>query len=222
MKINIIFIPNNDYIAKKDLEFVKKLIAKHAKKAADLLPFKIRNFTFTVYAWRKDGVSGFTKAMDWVLLNINYHQVFKAGSGKNILLEQLIYIIYHEMHHACRGYAEFLPKNKEHILINSIISEGLADHFAIECYTTQFILKSKSYNPLEIAPWIKKLGKVMWQKESLDDSWLYGGRGKPTMLGYKIGRYLIQKVKDNNPKLNSVKLVVVTPEKIIELSKIYF
>ncbi len=222
MKINIIFIPNNDSVPNKDLEFVKKLIAKHAKKAAALLPFKIKNFTFTVYAWQKDGVSGFTKAIDWVLLNINYKQFFRGGSVNQKLFDQLIYIIYHEMHHACRGYAEFMPKNKEHILINSIVSEGLADHFAIERYPVPFVLKTKSYDLSEILPWIKKLGKVMWQKESLDDSWLYGGKGKPKLLGYQIGRYIIEKVKENNSKLNAINLVNADPEKILKLSKIAF
>jgi uncharacterized protein YjaZ len=222
MKVNIIFIPDNDSIPEKDLEFIKKLMTKHAEKVVGLLPFKNKNLTFTVYAWNKKGVSGFTKAVDWILININYRQFFRQGLPDEKILDQLTYIVYHEMHHACRGYAQFLPKNKEHILINSIISEGLADHFAREQFASQRVLKDKNYNWKEIKGWIKKLGKVMWQKESVDESWIFGGQGKPKLLGYQIGRYIIQKVKDNNPKLNSINLLDATSERIIKLSKVDF
>jgi len=218
MKIHITHIANNTSILKRDLEFVNKIIKRHAKKAEALLPFKINNFTFTIYAWEKDGVSAFTQAIDWVDIKINYRHLV----SKKSLLDQLIYIIYHEMHHACRGYAGILPQNKEHILINSIISEGLADHFAIEQYPSKHVLETKNYDFLEISKWIKKLGRVMWNKESIDDSWLYGGKGKPKMLGYKIGRYIIQEIKGKNPKLNSINLVTATPEKILKLSEINF
>jgi uncharacterized protein YjaZ len=138
-------------------------------------------------------------------------------------LDQLVYIIYHEMHHACRGYAGILPKNKEHTLINSVISEGLADHFAIEQYPTEYLLETKSYDFSEISKWMSRFGKVMWNKESAaDDSWIFGGQEKPKLLGYKIGRHIIQRIKEKNPKLNSVNLVNIAPEKIIKLSGINF
>ncbi|MFA5248621.1 MAG: DUF2268 domain-containing putative Zn-dependent protease [Patescibacteria group bacterium] len=216
MKINIVFIPNNSSVSKKDLEIVRKTISRYAKKVEALLPFKVKNFTFTVYAWEKDWINSFAQATDWVKININFKQLTDK------MIDKLIYIVYHEMHHACRGYVGFLPKNKEHILINSIISEGLADHFAKEQYPSKDVLENVSYDLSEINAWIKKLGKVLWNKESDDDSWIFGGKEKPKMLGYKIGRYIIDKVKEENPKLNSVKLVNVTTEKILKLSKIEF
>jgi len=222
MKINIVFIANNDSVLKKDLDFVGDVIRKHAKKVKNLLPFKIDNFTFTLYAWEKDGIAAFTQAIDWVDVKINYQQFFSKGKPKKDLLDQLIYIIYHEMHHACRGYAGILPKKKEHILINSIISEGLADHFALEQYSSKFLKETKSFDFSEISKWIDELGKVMWNKESANDSWLFGGREKPKLLGYKIGRYIIQQIKEKNSKFNSVNLVKATPEKILKLSGIDF
>ncbi|MBU2566599.1 DUF2268 domain-containing protein [Patescibacteria group bacterium] len=222
MKIKIIYIPSNNKIQKSSFDLVDKVIKKHSKKAAGLLPFKINNFTFTVYSWEKDGVSAFTQANNWVDIKINFDQLVKKNKVDAKLLDQLIYIIYHEMHHACRGYAGILPKNKEHILINSIISEGLADHFAIEQYPVKSIIETKKFDLKEIQPWIKKLKKVMWNKESEDDSWLYGGDKKPKMIGYKIGRYMIQEIKNNFSDQNSVKLVYATPEKIIGLSKVSF
>lgn len=216
MKINIIFIPNNNSVSKKDQEKVKSIIKKYSKKVEGLLPFKVGNFTFTVYSWEKDWINSFAQAVDWVKININFKQL------DDKMIDKLIYIIYHEMHHACRGYVGFLPKNKEHILINSIISEGLADYFAREQHPSKDVLENTSYDFPEIDKWIKKLGKVLWNKEGDDDSWIFGGKEKPKMLGYKIGRYIIDKVKEENPKLNSVKLVNATAEKILKLSEIKF
>jgi len=175
-----------------------------------------------LYAWEKDGLAAFTQAKDWIDIKINYQQFFYKGKIDKNLLDQLVYIIYHEMHHACRGYAGILPKNKEHILINSVISEGLADYFALEQYHSKFLTETKSFDFSEISQWINKFGKVMWNKESADDSWLYGGREKPKMLGYKIGRYIVQQIEEKNPKFNPVNLVKSTPEKILELSEVNF
>ncbi|MFA6973169.1 MAG: DUF2268 domain-containing putative Zn-dependent protease [Parcubacteria group bacterium] len=222
MKINIDLIPNNKSLPKEDLELVRKVILKHAKKVESMLPFKVQNFTFTVYAWDKDGIGAFTKAEDWVHININYGQLIIKGVPNEKLIDKLIYIIYHEMHHACRGYVGFLPKNEQHILISSIISEGLADHFAIEQYPSKNILETIGYDMAEISSWIKKLGKVLWNKESDDDSWLFGGKEKPKLLGYKIGRYIIQEVKEKQPKLNSINLISTSSEKILKLSGINF
>lgn len=222
MKIHIIHIANNLNVSKKDLDFVNNIIIKHSDKAQKLLPFEQANLTLTIYAWEKDGISAFTQANDWIDIKINFEQLFGKKKINNDLLDQLIYIIYHEMHHACRGYVGILPKNQEHILINSMISEGLADDFALSQYTSQFLKKTKSFDLAEIDIWIQKLRKVMWDKESDDDTWLYGGQGKPKLLGYKIGRYIAQQIKEKNPQLNIVDLVQVSPEKILTLSKIIF
>ena len=222
MKIKIINIPSNQTSPKESFDLVDRTIIKHAKKAAKLLPFKVSTLSFTIYPWKKDGISAFTQANDWIDIKININQLINNKKINTKLLDQLIYIIYHEMHHACRGYAGILPKNKEHILINSIISEGLADHFAIEQYPAKSIIETKTFDINEIKPWLKKLSKVMWNKESDDDSWLFGGNKKPKMLGYKIGRYIIQEVKNHNDNQNAIKLTFVAPEKIIKLSQISF
>jgi len=182
----------------------------------------VKNFNFTIYSWKKDGINAFTQAVNWVDIKINFNQLINKNGFNTKLLNQLIYIIYHEMHHACRGYTGILPKNKEHILINSVISEGLADHFAIEQYPIKHILETKNFNFSEINKWIKKFGKIMWNKESDNDSWLYGGKTKPKMIGYKIGIYIIQEIKDKNPRQNSIKLVRATPKKILKMSKLTF
>ena len=222
MKIYITHIISNNAIVKSDIESVDKIINKHAKKASSLLPFKIKHFTFTIYAWEKEGISAFTQAIDWVDIKINFQELFEKGIPNKNLLDQLIYIVYHEMHHACRRYAGILPKGKDHILIDSVLSEGLADHFAIEQYPTKYLIETKSFDLSEIGKWIHEFGKVMWDKESEDDSWLYGGREKPTLLGYKIGRYVVHEIKQRNPKLNSVNLIHVDSKKIVKLSGISF
>lgn len=217
MKIQITFIPANKDFLPKDKILLRNILRIHSKKAIAVLPFKQAILNFTIYPWQKEGISAFTKTKDWIRLMINPDQLKKPGPKRSEIIDQLIYIAYHETHHACRGYAGYLPNN-EHILINSIISEGLADYFAREQHPSEHVLKTTNFDFKEIQPWLKKLTKVKWQKESEDDSWLYGGKDKPRLLGYKIGRYIIQKTLEKNPKLNSIKLVKTTSEDILKMS----
>lgn len=79
--------------------------------------------------------------------------------------------------------------------------------------------KTKDWIRIMINPdQLKKVGKFKWNKESDDDSWLYGDKEKPRLLGYKIGRYIIQKTLEKNPQLNSVKLIKLDAEAILKLS----
>jgi len=219
MKIKIIFLPSTRDFQRKEKILIKKIILRHAKKAAKALGAKNGLLTFTIYPWERDGVHAFTQAKDWVRITINPQQ-FISKRKRQDMIERLIYIVYHETHHAFRGYAGFLPKKKSHILMNSIISEGLADIFAQEQYPSEYVRKITRYDNRQIKKWLPKLHKIKWQKEIIYDSWLYGGRGKPKCLGYKIGRYLIHEVKKQNPQLDSVRLVREDAKKMLRLSKV--
>lgn len=219
MKINIEFIESGREIPRKERLMIKKTVLLHAKKAARVLKLGKGILNFTVYFWERDGVSGFTQAKDWIRLAVNYRQ-FLSKKRRREMIERLIYIVYHEIHHAVRGYVGFLPMKKHHVLINSIVSEGLADIFAREQYPSKYVWKVTAYNMKELKRWIPKLKKIKWQKESFRDPWLHGGQSKPKLLGYKVGRYIVENVKRVRPELNAVKLVRRGAKEILKLSKI--
>ncbi len=76
------------------------------------------------------------------------------------MLERLEYLAYHETHHAARGYAGFLPGKQKHILINSIMSEGLADVFALEQHPSSYMKRKVRYNEREIQRWLPRVKKI--------------------------------------------------------------
>ncbi|EKE11367.1 MAG: hypothetical protein ACD_15C00100G0003 [uncultured bacterium] len=220
MEIESVFSSPAGSFSKKEEEFLARIISEHAEKIATILPFKQEKLTFVISPRTKGDISAFAKACGLIEISINPDGLRESDNRRKKIIEQLIYIIYHEMHHVCRGYVGELPEGEEHILIGSIISEGLADSFAAEQYPSAHILRKNDVDFSEIGGWLGKIKEVMWNKERADDSWLYGGKGKPAMLGYKIGRFIIQKVKENNQNADSVKLVNSSPKEILELSGI--
>lgn len=221
MKIQIKFLPDESFFVGVK-EPIEEIIKKHAEKAAAILCFEEDFIVFNVVLSEADEISAFAQKTDLIKIDINPKHFEKTNAKRDETIEQLIYMIYHEMHHAFRGYVGSLPPGQEHILINSIISEGLADYFVREMYPSKHVLEKTSFSFAEIGDWIKKISEVMWNKESEDDSWLYGGAEKPEMLGYKIGRYVMEKIKEKNPDLGLVKLAKLSPEEIIKLSGIEF
>lgn len=218
MRIQTIFLPANTDFSYKDKRTIEKIIQQHARNAAEVLPFRQRLLTLTVYPWLRDGVNAFTQASDWIRITINPKQFSKSGKRRGEMIERLIYIIYHEMHHAARGYAGFLPMEKHHVLMNSILSEGLANVFAQEQYSSPYVKKVTMYHVKQVRKWIPRLRKIKWQKEFYDPSWLQGGRGKPKRIGYKIGTYILRAVKNRHPRLNAVKLAHTNARKILKYS----
>lgn len=217
MRVKVIFLPSSIDFSNADKNKIRKIILDHAKKAVAALRFRESEFTFTVYPWERDGVHAFTQAKDWVRITINPQQ-FAFKSKQADMIERLIHIVYHEMHHAARGYAGFLPKKKHHILMNSIFSEGLADIFAREQYPSKYVLKVTKYNLKQVKKWLPRLRKIKWQKEVFGDPWLFGGQGKPKKLGYQIGRYFVENIKKYHPRLNTTELVREDARKILKLS----
>jgi hypothetical protein len=221
MKIQVEFL-SGGLIFPEVEGFIKGIIERHAEKAMAVLPFENDFIIFSVTFSEADEIKAFAQKTDLIKIDINPKYFENANPKREETIEQLIYIIYHEMHHSCRGYVGSLPAGQEHILINSIISEGLADYFVRELYPSEHVLEKTNFNLAEIKDWINRVGEVMWNKESDNDSWLYGGKGKPEMLGYKIGRYIMEKIKEKNPDLDLIELVKAPPEKIIKLSGIDF
>ncbi|TSC87055.1 MAG: Uncharacterized protein G01um10148_160 [Parcubacteria group bacterium Gr01-1014_8] len=131
-------------------------------------------------------------------------------------MERLKYLAYHETHHAARDYAGFLSGKRHHILLNSVVSEGLADTFALEQYPSDYVCSYVIYDEYEARRWFKKM-KKMHQTE-YPSSWLFGGDGKPKFVAYKVGRYIVAEAKKRYPKLNATKLLHVDYRRVIRLA----
>ncbi|MFA5962339.1 MAG: DUF2268 domain-containing putative Zn-dependent protease [Parcubacteria group bacterium] len=222
MKINIQFIEADNDFSKGVKVLIGKIIREDSAKVAKILPFETKVFTFTVYPWKRKGAHGFAQATDWVRIMLNPKELdFKKGIKQKIL-DRLAYLVYHEMHHASRGYVGFLPEGKNHMLINSVLSEGLADVFAQECAPNVYDSEKLASKDRQIENWICRMDKIKWRKMSAYYSWAYGGEGKPALLGYKMGRYIILALKKKHPEWDAVKLVRTDAKKILKLSGVKF
>ncbi|PIV90308.1 hypothetical protein COW46_03465 [Candidatus Gracilibacteria bacterium CG17_big_fil_post_rev_8_21_14_2_50_48_13] len=214
MKLEILFIQSDKDFTPEDKVTLRALIEEHAEKAAAALPFTQSVLTLTVYPWIKKGSSAFTKTRDWIRIMLNPEEL--SGQKREQTLNQLIYMLYHEMHHACRGYAGYL--GTEHILIGSMISEGMADYFVREHYPSEHVLQTTSFDLAEIAPFLERLDAIKMERESDHEEWMYGDEEKPRLFGYKVGRYLMQRVFVAHPEQNAVRLLTAGIDDVLKLS----
>ncbi len=148
------------------------------------------------------GIGGFTPSANTVFISLNpRHKHFKRA-----LKEELAYTLAHEFHHAIR----FRTPIKKETLLEAIISEGLADHFALEVTGRK-----------KPAPWcialtrdqkeaLLKRASKEWNEEGYDHhAWFYGSALKklPRWTGYALGYDLVEKYLAVHPRASASTLV---------------
>lgn len=219
--MKVIFLPSKDDLTKTEKKLIRRVLLGHARLAAKALKYNPLLLTFTVYpAWKRTdrgGMPAFTQSPEWIWIAL-HPKLFRKKPAE--MFERLKYLAYHEMHHAARGYTGFLSGKKEHTLMNCYISEGLADHFALEQYPSEYVKKLVKYNAKEVKKWLRKIKGEEWSND-YKSSMVMGGNGKPARLGYKIGRYLIDNVKKNNPRFTARRSVRVDSKKLLKMGGIH-
>lgn len=205
MKTKVIFI--GDGFSLSDKQRLKSLIFKVAPKAETLLKIKNKTLYFTAYRFDCKTNAGFTQAKDWIELTI--------PPGK-IDYKNLERMLYHELHHIARGYCGMLEKG-EHVLLNSIFSEGLATAFEVE-QVPSILPKHAKYTRLLIKTWLPRMAKKFSSTKYSYPEWFYGLNGKPRRLGYKIGKYLVDEIIKRNPAQTPSTLAMVNSKKLLKMS----
>lgn len=205
MKTKVIFI--GDSFSLKDKQRLKSLIVRTTGKAAKILKIKSKSLYFTVHRFNKwKTISGFTNTKDWIEITI--------PPGK-IDYKDLEGIIYHEIHHVARGYCFMLEKG-EHVLLNSVFSEGLATAFEIEQVPGR-LPRYARHIPSLIKKWLPRMAKEFSSTAYSHSAW-FNGQGKPNHLGYKIGKYLVDEIIRRNPSKTAASLVRVNAKKLLKMS----
>ncbi|MBI4093503.1 hypothetical protein HY417_00935 [Candidatus Kaiserbacteria bacterium] len=219
MKIDILFLRSAIDFTPREKSEIRNALVLHITKAARALRYNPRILTITIhpnwYRTDRQGMPAYTQLEDWIWIALNYKQ-FRSKKHHARLIERLKYLAYHETHHAARGYAGFMAGNRHHILLNSVVSEGLADTFALERYPSKHVRSYVTYHKKEARGWFKEI-REMHQTE-YTSSWLFGGHGKPKSVAYKVGRYILAELKRKHPKLNATKLVRTDYRRILKLA----
>lgn len=221
MRIDIIFLRSKIEFTAKEKSEVRNALVPHIMRAAEALRYRPRVLTITIHPnWPREdrqGMPAYTQLSDWIWIAIN-HKQFRSKRHHGRLIERLKYLAYHETHHAARGYAGFLSGKRHHRLLNSVVSEGLADMFALEQYPSTHIRSYVTFDKNEARRWFPKI-KSMHQTE-YSSSWLFGGHGKPKSVAYKVGRFILAEVKRKHPALNATKLLHTDYRRILKLAGI--
>ena len=144
-------------------------------------------------------------------LTPNAHQVFISlnpnhPNFKHALKEELFFTLAHELCHTVRWQKQV----EGDTLLEALIFEGLADHFAMEVTGRQKLLpwsRSLTHEQKEI---FMKKAEQDWKKPTYDnDLWFFGSEPEkiPRWTGYTLGYCLVEDYLKKHPETSASKLV---------------
>jgi len=169
----------------------KKTINKVRKKVpvddVDIVVYKDR---FGVIP--EIGIGGFTASENRIMISIDPDFKDIKESIKNDLNR----IISHELYHVLRKYT-FEHKST---LLESLINEGLADHFENEINNTKPNIWDTVLNEKELKRLTKVAEKDFDNYDYNHSEWFFGAGSIPHWAGYSIGYYLVQEFLNRNPE----------------------
>lgn len=123
------------------------------------------------------GVGGFTRSASNVDIGID------PGLADSTLAQRLPSIVAHELHHIARvrgpGYG--------HTLLEAIVSEGLADHFALERFGQPPPPWTMALSADEYSHWLAR-ARLEFDSTGFDHAaWFFGNGQIPNWTGYTLG-----------------------------------
>ncbi len=149
---------------------------------------------------KESGIGGYTPCKNVIFLPLDpKNPNFKKG-----LKDKFSYTLAHEINHAIR----FRTPIPQDTLLEDMISEGLADHFAMEitkrknppAWSTAITEKEKK-------EWFKKASRK-WHSPNYDhNAWFYGSKNIPRWTAYTLGYDLITKYLQENPKIKPSEII---------------
>jgi uncharacterized protein YjaZ len=148
------------------------------------------------------GIGGFTPCANTIFISLNpRHKHFDRA-----LKKELTYVIAHELHHAIR----FRTPIEKETLLEAVISEGLADHFALQVTGRKHPIQWCT--ALSEGQMKKLLSRAArgWNTVGYDHAaWFYGSSKKeiPRWTGYTLGYNLVATYLRLHPKASPAALV---------------
>ncbi len=157
------------------------------------------------------GIGGLTLNLNCIIISVDPKHKNLAKNYSRALLDSLT----HELHHVVRwktvGYGE--------TLLEAMISEGLADHFANEIIgTKEPHLWNNALNKKQIKDFLKKATKEFNNKKYDYYSWFFGSKEKqiPKWTAYSLGYYLVGEYIKKHPEVTASILYKTKAEEFIK------
>lgn len=180
-------------IARSVVDATKKLLPI---KDVDIVFYNNPGATFTED--EMGGIGGFTPNANTVFISLNpLHKSFQSA-----LKNHLFFTLVHELHHTIRWQKQV----EGDTLLEAMIFEGLADHFAMKVTGRQKpTIYSDALTPEQKKIFLKKASEE-WSKPTYNhNEWFYGSTPKiiPRWTGYTLGFDLVAKYLSTHPKLSA-------------------
>ncbi len=147
------------------------------------------------------GIGGFSPNENLIFISLNPRHI----DFKKAIKEELSFTLSHELHHTIRWQKQV----EGDTLLEAMIFEGLADHFAIEA-TGRNKPSPWSYalTPEQKNIFLNKVS-AEWKQPTYDnDLWFFGSKPDviPRWTGYTLGYDLVAKYLQANPETSASKL----------------
>ncbi len=109
---------------------------------------------------------------------------------------ELFPLLAHEMHHVARIRSVGYGTN----LLEAMVSEGLADQFAIEVAGIDPPMWSMALSEEELEVWSARAKEEWYNTAYSHDAWFFGGGSIPRWAGYSIGFAMTGDFLSANPE----------------------
>lgn len=207
---NIIFVQSDKEFKKEEKEKIRNIIKTTANRVSKILELaKNKKINFVIYFAEINNIEGLTITKDYIRLDVPLRRKLDEIYLKNT--------VCHEIYHTEKDWVYYL--NKRSSLIEALFQEGLASVFSLEM-TPGYFPKCYRYTEKLIKKWLPEVKKEKYYKYYSYEEWLFGAKGKPNNLGYKIGTYLVEQIKKHHPELTADKLAGKDVEALLKLSKV--
>jgi hypothetical protein len=157
------------------------------------------------------GFGGHTETKNLVQIAVNPEFPDLEKSIK----ENLPRTIAHELYHCLRNYSFATYKGRT--LLDALINEGLADHFAIEVTGKPPEKWSQALTKEEL-PWLLERAKKQFSTAPYNHAaWFFGSEKEniPKWTGYALGFYVIHEYLNNHPGQKASTLYLLKSEEFI-------
>ena len=145
------------------------------------------------------GVGGYTPNAELVLIWLDP----KASDTPDLLSRRLPWIITHELHHALRwrnpGYGS--------TLLEAMISEGLADHFALQVLGGSAPPWTSALSSQDVASIHERAASAMAAARYDHSEWFFGNGSIPRWAGYTLGFEMVSAYLESHPGSTPAALV---------------
>jgi hypothetical protein len=181
---------------------IRDLIESAIARAGAELP--IRNVTIQVHGDASRAIPGWGiggRASGGTTVDLSVDPGFPGLAG--VLAARLPPLTAHELHHIVRtrgpGYGA--------TLLEALVSEGLADQFALELYGGPPPPWVEALDGAELEQWLAEAEEEFDSTGYDHDAWFFGNATIPRWTGYTIGHRLVVDYQDAHPGESAADLV---------------